>query len=467
MKVDTCSIVTACACVWLTTVCQAGGWGSENLGEATNRVFNRPSSWIELASSERVSSVDDKDAYVPGGLKAGPSCCDDFCTRPSLTNGFGGLQPCLAEKGLIYDAQFTQFGQRVTTGGGSQDSAYGGKLDQFLILDSTTMGLWEGGQVIMHAETRYGDDVILNAAGLAPVNANMLYPTLENETAITGLLFQQALSEEWAVSIGKFNAFDLLNMLYPQTGRGIDGFMNASIFMPMTAARTYPLSFLGASLVKMHEGQIQGSLMVYDSNNIPTTSGLSDLFDNGANLLGYWRFFTELGGLPGSHGFQATWAAGDFTSLDPTGWNFDPVTGLVPAQQTTSWSVQYFLEQTLWADGQNPERNIGLLSQWGYADPETCPYEWVANVAVQAQGLIPCRPQDRIGVGYFYSGLSGEFQNLVSPIVPIDDLHGGEVYYNAAITPWFRVTGDLQVVQPGVQANDTAVVLGLRAWMRL
>ncbi len=438
--------------------------------DAVHRVFNADDSWLELAShqsSPYVGCADDcvsGNSCAPGG---GGDCCDSFCTRPTLTGGLFGLQPCLAEKGIMYDAQLTQFGQRNTTGGASQDSAWGGKLDQFLILDSGKMGLWPGGQMILHAETRMGDDVILNAAGLAPANGNLLYPTLDNETAITGLLFQQGLSEEWAVSFGKFNAFDLMNMLYPQTGRGIDGFMNASMFLPLTAARTLPLSFLGAGIMKLHEGQIQGSLMVYDSHNVPTTSGFETLFDNGANILGLWRIFTNHGGLPGSHMVMGTWASGNFTSLDPTGWAFLPGTGLIPAQQSGSWAVFYTYEQKLWMDAHNPRRSVGLFSQWGYADPETSPYEWSANISLQAQGVIPGRPNDSLGLGYFYSGLSGDLQNLVSPIVAVDDLQGGELYYNAAITPWFRLTGDLQVIQPGIQANDTAVVIGLRAWLHL
>lgn len=447
----------------------AGNWDHESRQEVISRVFNRDSRWIELASHD-ASAAGCANACAPGGASAasgGSGCCGGLCARPTLTGGFGGLQPCLAQKGIMYDAQLTQFGQRVTTGGANQDSAWGGKFDQFLILDSGKMGLWQGGQMILHAETRMGDDVILDAAGLAPVNANMLYPTLENETAITGLIFQQALSEEWAVTFGKFNALDLLNMMYPQTGRGIDGFMNGSLFLPLTFARTLPLSFVGAGLLKLHEGQIQGSLMVYDSQNVPTTSGLEDLFDNGANVLGMWRFFTDFGGLPGSHAVMGSWAAGDYTSLDRTGWSFNPITGLVVPQQTTSWSLSYIAEQKLWVDRQNPGRNIGLLSQWGYADEETSPYEFIMNVSLQAQGIVPGRAMDTMGIGYFYSGLSGDFKNLIDPLVPIGDLKGMEVYYNAAVTPWFRLTGDLQVVRPGVEANDTAIVIGLRAWLHL
>ena len=42
------------------------------------------------------------------------------------------------------------------------------------------------------------------------------------------------------------------------------------------------------------------------------------------------------------------------------------------------------------------------------------------------------------------------------------DLQGVELYYNAAVTTWFHLTGNLQVVQPAASGNDTAVVLGLR-----
>ena len=38
---------------------------------------------------------------------------------------------------------------------------------------------------------------------------------------------------------------------------------------------------------------------------------------------------------------------------------------------------------------------------------------------------------------------------------------GIEVFYNAAVTPWFRLSGDVQVIWPS-SIDDTAVFLGLR-----
>jgi len=70
-----------------------------------------------------------------------------------------------------------------------------------------------------------------------------------------------------------------------------------------------------------------------------------------------------------------------------------------------------------------------------------------------------------MGVGYFYDGLGSDFKSLVStlPATDIQDIQGVELYYNAAITPWFHLTGDLQIVDNQNVADDTAIILGLRA----
>lgn len=388
--------------------------------------------------------------------------CSDWLSSPNVLGDLGGARSGLAERGILYNASLTNFFQGVASGGNEQSFENGGKLDQFVIFEGGKLGINEGFTAILHAETRYGNDVILEGAPLAPVNINMLYPSLNNETAITGLLFQQALNEEWALAFGKLNTLDLWNMLYPQTGRGVTGFMNGAVILPLSLARTVPLSMLGGGVMKMHGKQIQGALLVYDSHNTTTTSGFDQLFDNGANILGVWRFFTEFNNLPGSHLFGGTWASGDFSSLDRLDWGFIPGQGIVSGRESGSWSLIYVLEQKLWVDPCNPNRNIGVLSQWGLSDEATSPYRWNGNVGVQAQGLVRGRENDSMGISYFYNALSGQFKTLQRQF-NVGDLQGGEVYYNATITPWFHLTADLQVVEPSVQFNDPAVVVGLRA----
>ena len=399
------------------------------------------------------------------------SCGNSFChnirRRDQLLGDWLGIRPGLAHHGIVPDIQWTQFYQSVLTGGNDETSAYGGKFDYYFTFLGEQMGLCDGLTAVMHAETRHGNDIVLDAAPLAASNVNMIYPSLENETAITGMQFTQTFGPEWAVTFGKFNGLDFFQALYPQTGRGIEGFMNTALLLPLSAARTLPPAFLGAGLVRMKGRQIQAAAMVYDSNDITTTAGFDVLFNNGANFAGMWRFFTDRGGLPGSHLFVGTYATGDYTSLDPTGWDFFPDVGVVPPEKSGSWFFGYILEQKLWVDCCNSDRNIAFLGQLGFADEETSQFEWTLNSSLQAQGMLLGRDQDTMGVGYFYSGLSGDFKRLLGAAgIAFRDVQGGEVFYNAAMTPWFHLTGDLQVIKPGLIANDTVVVAGLRANLR-
>jgi porin len=156
---------------------------------------------------------------------------------------------------------------------------------------------------------------------------------------------------------------------------------------------------------------------------------------------------------------------GDFTSFESNGWiRFPQIVSTVPIppENQGAWSAAYVGEQRLWEDPCDEQRYTKLWGYVGLSDETVNPFTWTATVTMEGFGYCDRRPDDRMGIGYFYSGLSDDFRNLVSPVEPISDLHGGEVYYNAAVTPWFHLTVDLQAVRPGFRTNDTAVVLGLR-----
>jgi porin len=173
-------------------------------------------------------------------------------------------------------------------------------------------------------------------------------------------------------------------------------------------------------------------------------------------------FLTNVGGLPGSHGFGGIWSTGEFVAFDPTGFAIVPGQGLVAQRESGAYTLLYILEQTLWTDCCKQERNIALLSQWGLADEETSPFAWSANIGIQANGLNCSRPHDSAGVGFFYTGLSDDFRSLLSPVFDLQDVYGVELYYNLAVAKCFQLTADLQVIEPAEVAFDTAVVIGLR-----
>jgi len=382
-----------------------------------------------------------------------------------LTNGFFGLVPKLAEHGIMYEASITQFYQGVASGGAEQRFRYGDKIDQYFIFDTEKLGLWKGGKLIMHGDTNLGQNSITDAAAFAPVNTAMLLPLPEPVTAITHFQYEQELGHGWAATVGKFNFLDLWQVMYPNTGRGLEGFMNTSILAPLNVVPSLPIVFDAAGVMKVGERGLETVVMAIDTRNTQTVSGLDGLFENGVTIFAGQTFFTEFAGLPGSHAFFGTYATGEFTSFEPSGWIVTPAGAplLAPflSEKDGAWLGAYVLNQKLWMDPCSEKRNINLFGYAGFSDPDTSPYEWTIAASVEAFGLCRAREHDRMGIGYFYSGVSSTLKNDLA-LLGLQDLQGGEVYYNAEITPWFHLTADLQVIQTENSRQDTALAVGLR-----
>ena len=229
----------------------------------------------------------------------------------------------------------------------------------------------KGLTAVMHAETRFGEDV-LDVVGLAPINVNMLYPSLNNETAITGLQFEQALHDGWSLSAGKINSLDFFYAIYPQTGRGVDGFMNASMIMPL-AYGTHPSSgdprcgraeaagFAdpGRAVCLRQQRRLDNCGLVTSLITAPTSSAFGEFSRTSAanrarifcRHLGQWPVHVARSvglGDPAWPRARRPVAAG-------------------------SWWLLYTLEQKLWVDPCDRARSLGLLSAWSLADKKTSP----------------------------------------------------------------------------------------------
>jgi len=403
------------------------------------------------------------------GCASGTGCCDDLLTRTSLTNGLWGGGMKMAEHGVVADLQVTQFYQGVSGGGTTQEFLYGGKADYMLTFVGERLGLNKGFNVLMHAETQFGNSLVRQAGAFALPNTNMLYP-LPNaqDTAITGLLLMQSLNEKVTIAAGKLNVVDFWTMVYPHVGRGVEGFQNLNALAAgLPWLRYVNLSVNAAGVLVMEGQQVQGGVLVFDLHNVTTTAGLDKLFDGGAGVLGVWRFFHDWNGKPGSHLFAFGGSTGTYTSLDRTEWGLIPPGqggGLAPGMQTGTWTAAYYFNQVVWADRCNADRNVRVFSGWSLGDDNPSFARWAGNISVEGYGLIKGREKDRMGAAYFYTGLSQNFKDLVNPLptVEVHDLH-----YNAEVTPWFHLTADLQIVDSATVANDTAVIVGLRANIKL
>jgi porin len=136
--------------------------------------------------------------------------------------------------------------------------------------------------------------------------------------------------------------------------------------------------------------------------------------------------------------------------------------GIVASEETGAWAMAYYFDQVIWNDPCNEARKLQLFTGASVSDGNPSFSRWNSFFSIEGFGLIHGREQDRTGVAYFYNGLSDDLRQLVSPVLALEEFQGVELYYNAAMTPWFHLTADLQFVDNAVETEDTAIILGLR-----
>ena len=108
-----------------------------------------------------------------------------------------------------------------------------------------------------------------------------------------------------------------------------------------------------------------------------------------------------------------------------------------------------------------------IFGQAGLADGNPNPFRWMMLASLSGTGLIPGRSLDRVGVAYFRYAFSRDLPDGLRVFgLAIGDEYGGEIFYHAAVTPWLRLTGDLQSIRPGVHNRDTAMVTGVSAHIK-
>lgn len=384
--------------------------------------------------------------------------------RSKLTGDWLGARTRLLEQGITLDISTTQFYQGVASGGLEQEFPYGGRNDYFLNVDGQKAGLWQGLFITLHGETRYGESPNFITGALSPVNQYLLVPDDNGlVTALTGVKFSQFLSEDAVVYLGKINILDAVKQ--PLTGAsGLEGFLNTSLIFNTIFARTLPYSTFGAGFSLLQDKHALFTFAVYDTNNTPTVSGFETFFDNGATMFAALNLPTCLFGLPGHQGVSGTYSSGRYTNLEASAY-LDPIEGLAVRSplQSGSWSLAYNFDQAFHVSPVDPKRMWGVFGGLGIADDNPNPVHWYASAGLSGASPLSSRKLDTFGIGFFYLGVSDPLKRSAQPGSPLGDEHGVELFYNLGFTPWFRMTPDLQIIDPFQQQADTALVFGLRA----
>jgi porin len=369
-----------------------------------------------------------------------------------------GLRSLLEDRGLSVYVSNTQFEQGVASGGFRQAFNWGSKFDMLAHFDTDKLGLWDGGVLDLFAESRLGQSIDGFSGTYSPTNLAMFFPVPNRQiTAITGLKFTQAITDNFGIFFGKLNALngDQERFLkYPLTSR----FWNAAFNFNMALDR-YPYSTPGAGFYMAPERGPALALLVLNSINSPLTSGLENLGRNGVFIYAQGAQKTEFFGLPGRQVFAGLFGTGSFTDLSPASFIELPPGPAFAPKKTGTWTLLWNGEQRLWVDPDEPDRGLGLYIQTGLGDGNPNPVRWFVSVALCGNSPLPGRDGDTYGVGFYDLSIS----SLAKISAPgLRDEQGVELFYNLRLTPGCHLTPDLQFLHPGLGPVPNAVVFGVR-----
>jgi len=135
-------------------------------------------------------------------------------------------------------------------------------------------------------------------------------------------------------------------------------------------------------------------------------------------------------------------------------------------EQKKPWDIAGYVYQIFWQAEDDPNRKATIFIG-GTGGPDNPQFaQWNVFAAIEAFGPMASRPHDRMGVAGWNNGLSDTFRDLVSPVADVrKNTWGVEIYYNFEINKWLHLTPDLQFVQNEREADDIAVIPGIRLVM--
>ena len=272
----------------------------------------------------------------------------------------------------------------------------------------------------------------------------------------------QFLSRNFGLLVGKMNTLtgDANAFAHDYNTQ----FLNASMVVNPVTFRTVPYSGVGTGALYLNEVMTY-TFTVIDTEGSATKSGSGTVFHNGTTVASELRFKTCIAGLPGHQLFGGTWSNKNFTSLNQDGRLILrnvllPNRGIPLKTFKNSWCFYYNMDHYLYLKEGTTDQGLGVFARYGVSDGKANPIKYFASFGIGGKGLIPGRCQDTFGVGYYHAWFSNQLPDIVYNRYLHGNEQGMELYYNVALTPWMRLTPDLQIIEPGLKSVDSPVVVG-------
>lgn len=424
-------------------------------------------------TAEKVTN-DQQASANSAAVPSTPAPDADFWTQQELTGDWGGTRSRWKEKGIELEFKLSNFFQGVASGGLEEGSEYNGKFEFTMKFDLGKVAGWKHWSSEIKAEARWGGPLLGGVGSINPVNTAAITPGAAGEViSVTAVNFTRIIPKDlakgdlFAVSFGRFNLLDLIDEDF-FGGEGTERFFNMAQIGPLTVLRQVPLIANGASFAYVKHGEPRFSIAILDPNDHSLEPGLDNLFGDGVTFYPTVYFPVKYFGKTAKHTISGAVTTKEYTPFDAIRQVIIPGPPRNPVEpQRGSWSISYAFRQYIVERG--PKDGWGFFGQASLADKATSPITRFFDVGIGGNGLIKSRRNDEFGLAYAYTDLSSVLKDNID-LLTIGNRrlrveHQFEVFYNLHLTPWLRLTGDLQIVRPTRSIAETAVIPGGRLVM--
>ncbi len=386
--------------------------------------------------------------------------------RPGLFDGPGSPLEELRTRGIDLSVSYTEFGQGLLAGDGNHSWRLGSKMLGKMILDGSKLHLWKGFTTNLTGELNDGANVNGMGGTVLIENTALAFPQDVGTGGDLSLNVTQRIGERISFSIGKFDMINAPSRTPILGGGGLDTFWNIAFAAPPSGV--LPPYVTGGNIA-INTKPATFTFMLYDPTNAQQKVGLGGWGTQGITGRISARFLAKIRGLQGFHTFT-------FAASSQTGVNLEDIPQLqlpresrnILGEKTGYYFGSYAVQQYLRQDKSRPGTGWGLFTQLSISDSNPNPLAGNVLVGIGGTGFMSKRPFDRAGIGYFRYFFSDALKRGLEDTInfKLRDEQGLEAFYSFALTRWFRIAADLQVVEPGDRNFSTEVYAGVSGQLR-
>jgi porin len=395
--------------------------------------------------------------------------------QTTLTGDWGGLRPYLEGKGVVFNLNYTNDFLSNVRGGIGPGSVLIGVFQPQLDIDLQKLLGWQGGHFHTHGLVTHGPFFsqtylgnILAVSNLEAGPVARLYSLWYEQSAFNDLL---------SVRLGLMSADS--QFLQSKTA---SNFINNGISWPTFLAANlpaggpaYPLPDPGirvrikptdnlAFQAAVFSGDPSGGDGSNQSQPLPTGTVFS--FRGGTFIIAEASYLPNQGkdakGLPGAYRIGGWWHTsprfGD-QRFDNTGQSLaSPTSTGIPLNHTGDQGFYGVIDQMLYRVPGTEDQGLSAFFRAGGVPNDRNLISFYADGGLLYKGLVPRRPDDKVGIAAAYArvgnnarGLDqdiGFFGNFLYPVRSGETAI--EMMYQAQLAPWWMLQPELQyIIRPG------------------